>query len=86
MFELRILFRPTFTRITGSMGLGFSIDLLVFNGAHEVMWYSVITELGFRLTKVQYNGCNYCSCCNTFYNINTVTLGIHIEINKSLLQ
>jgi hypothetical protein len=49
----------------------------------EVMWYGIMTELGLRLTKVQYNGCSYGSWCNTYYNINTTTLGIHIEINRA---
>ena len=49
----------------------------------EVMWYGIMTELGLRPTKVQYNGRSYGSWCNTFYNRNTVTLGIHIEINRA---
>ena len=39
----------------------------------EVMWYGIITELGLRPTKVQYNGRSYGSWSNTFYNRNTVT-------------
>jgi hypothetical protein len=49
----------------------------------EVMWYGIMTELGLRLTKVQYNGRSYGSWYNTFHNRNTVTLGIHIEINRA---
>ena len=66
------------------MDLVFSIDLLVFNAAHYTAggdkWYDIMTELGLRLTKEQYNGCSYGSWCNTFYNRNTVSLGI--EINR----
>ena len=49
----------------------------------EVMWYGIMTELGLRQTKVQYNGRSCGSWCNTLYNRNTVTLGIHIEINRA---
>ena len=64
----------------------FSIDLLVFNAAHYragVDVDGIMTELGLRLTKAQYNGRSYGSWCNTIYNRNTVTLGIHIEINRA---
>ena len=50
----------------------------------EVIWYGIMTKLGLRLTKVQYSGRSYGSWCKTFYNINTLTLGIHIvEINRA---
>ena len=65
------------------MDLVFSIDLLVFNAAHYTAGGDVVgimTELGLRLTNVQYNGRSYGSWCNTFYNRNTVSLGI--EINR----
>ena len=65
------------------MDLVFSIDLLVFNAAHYTAGGDVVgimTELDLRLTNVQYNGCSYGSWCNTFYNRNTVSLGI--EINR----
>ena len=64
------------------MDLVFSIDLLVVNAAHYTAGGDVVgimTELGLRLTNVQYNGRSYGSC-NTFYNRNTVSLGI--EINR----
>ena len=48
----------------------------------EVMWHGIKTELGLRLTEVQYNGRSYGSWCNIFYSRNTVTSGNHIEINR----
>ena len=66
--------------------MGSSIDLLVFNAAHYPAGGDVVgimTELGLRQTKVQYNGRSCGSWCNTLYNRNTVTLGIHIEINRA---
>ena len=68
------------------MDLVFSIDLLVFNAAHYTAGgdlVGIMTELGLRPTNVQYNGRSYGSWCNTIYNRNTVTLGIHIEINRA---
>ena len=70
------------------MDLVFSIDLLVFNAAQYTAGADVVgimTELGLRLTNVQYNGRSYGSWCNTFYNRNTVSLYTFcIEINRDL--
>ena len=74
-------FYITFTKITGNMDLVFLIDL-VFNASHYTAGGDVVgimTELGLRLTNVQYNGRSYGSWCNTFYDINTVSLGIEIN-------
>ena len=56
----------------------------MFNAAHYPAGGDVVgimTELGLRLTNVQYNGRSYGSWCNTFYNRKTVSLGI--EINRA---
>ena len=42
-----------------------------------------MAELGFRPTEVQYKGSSYGSSCDTFYNRNTVTAGIHTEITRA---